>query len=204
MTSYKLYYHPNVPLTNVITARNPPMHKMFDAVNEYVDAYHAGMLDRTNLETYSIVGPNLVQANVIARDLQCNPVAKPFLLNEKFIIETGDTRYLALTVNPHITHVACLISTRNTLTDDWQLVHDKGELASLLNIPVDWIMMHTPTWYEGPLDWIEFTLPQTVNVSLDLTRCRILMDNYLQSQLPGWRMTQDWLLEEVPWSNFSS
>lgn len=176
---YSLYYNPAVAveqLTPVLT------------LQECLLQANAGNLSyRTNL----------VRLNWMVDDLRHNPIQKPFLVDSNLTIITGDTRYMALQLHRHISHVPVLMTSRYA-SDNWIDIQSREELGELLNINPENILTNWD-WKERTLDWIEFAYPCTVDHMHDESQRERMIRNYLKTH-PGTVFNQDWLLEIVDWS----
>ena len=141
---------------------------------------------------------NMVRLNWMVNDIRYNGMQKPILVDGAFNIITGDTRAMALRLNPKVKYVPLLMSSTVAPKVGWQLVQDKKHLGKLLNIHPDDILTNYE-WKEKQLDWIEFAFMHTQNHMHDESQRERMILNYL-AKYPDTIFDQDWLLSSIDWS----
>jgi len=142
---------------------------------------------------------NLVRLNWIIQDLKYNNIQKPFLVDDKLQIITGDTRYMAIQFHPNIQHVPCLMTAETCNDPGWVDIKNKTELGELLDIDPEDIITNYD-WELKPLDWIEFAFygPACNHMHDESQRERMIV-NYL-TQHPDTVFNQAWVSEKIDWS----
>jgi hypothetical protein len=179
---YKLFYNSSIS----ITLLRPGL-----SLEQCLDQANSGNVDEQN---------RLVRVNWMIQDLHHNPIQKPFLINSRFKVITGDTRLMALRFHPAISHVAAVaqVDDNATLGSGWIQVNDKIELGKLLNIdPVD--ILTNWDWHERSLDWIEFAYAHTEDHMHDEDQRVRRIRNYL-AKYPDTIFDQDWVYSKIDWS----
>lgn len=177
---YKLFYNSNFP----VTVLRPGL-----SLEKCLQDANTGNIDYQT---------NLVRLNWMVKDMKYNGIQKPLLVNGAFCIITGDTRFMALKLNPQITRVPVLMSSTVSPKIAWTEVADKIHLGKLLNIDPDNILTNY-SWNEKQLDWIEFAYSHTNNHMHDEQQRKRMIQNYLGKH-PDTIFDQDWLLSSIDWS----
>jgi len=177
---YKLYYNCCVPVSQIT-----PVLTLDNCLRE-------ANTGNSNYQT------KLVRLNWIIQDLKSNTIQKPFLINQKFAIITGDTRYMALQFHKNISHVPCLMTGEFKPDASWTTIPSKKELGELLDIFPDNIITNY-NWQEMPLDWIEFAYSHTSDHMHDESQRGRMINNYL-AKYPDTIFNQDWVLSNINWS----
>jgi len=140
----------------------------------------------------------LVRLNWMVKHVAEHGIQKPILVDSHFNILTGDTRKMALDLNPSITHVP-VVMTGKVSPDDWITVRDKKHLADLLKTCTKDIIVNYNDWYSKPLDWLEIAYPHTEDHMHVVSDRERMINNYL-ARHPDTIFDQDWLSETIDWS----
>lgn len=191
-------YHPAVQIANITPMMN--LDSLIKFVNDSLTVdkeYHnAGQIDKL---------ANMVRLNWMTENLKHDPIYKPILTvvrGGKLLTVTGDTRLQAIELNPHITHISCLVSIPFELSENfkfWDLVDSKETLATYLNIDADNILINQD-WSYTELDWMEFSLQETCNHMHDVDQRLRMIYNYLDAQNPSFQFTKKWLTDPIDWN----
>jgi len=178
---YQLYYNPSTPVHLI----KPEL--TLDIC-----------LERANLK-YMHVLKNLVRLNWMVNDLKVNPIMKPILLRNNFQVFCGDTRMMAVELNPHIKNVPTLLQcdTNVTVGSGWIKVESVLHLAELVGTVPENILCKN--WNQQQLEWIEFAFPQTSHHMHDEQQRERMISNYLRTH-PDTIFDQDWVCSTIDWS----
>ena len=147
-----------------------------------------------------------VRVNWIVHDLKTNSIQKPFLINEKWKIITGDTRLMAIQFHPEIATVPviCTVpSCRANRFADFSIIHSIDHLAKKLCIGPDQIL-YNEDWTQQELSWIEFAYQHTAHHLHDEPQRYRMMINYLKSQPLSFKFSRNWFQESIDWINFDN
>jgi hypothetical protein len=160
------------------------------------------MLDEANQNLNSNTMAKMVRLNWMVANLKDEPIQKPLLVDHTGVIQTGDTRMAAISLNEHVTHVPCLMTAPVEKMDlDWVYVEDKNQLGAMLNINSADILTHDDWNYNG-IDWIEFAYTHTEHHMHDEDERYRMIVNYLE-QHPDTVFTREWLQTPVNWTDYS-
>lgn len=179
---YKLFYNSNFP----VTALSP--------VLSLDECLHGANLGNISYRT------KLVRLNWMVKDIKYNGVQKPLLVDGAFRIITGDTRFMALKLNPQINRVPVLMSSTVAPKVSWSEVTDKAHLGKLINIDPEDIIINND-WHNDQLDWIEFAYPHTHNHMHNEQQRERMILNYL-ADYPNTIFDRDWCTKSIQWDMY--
>jgi hypothetical protein len=177
-----------------------------DTVNTALMQY--GKTLNTWSEFYKNQAAKLVRASVIYQKLPTEPIRKPILVHrekDKFVVDCGDTRLMALNQLPNSTMVSVVITCGIDSADqyqDWRQIHDVTDLSACTGFDLDSSKVQSVRADpddDRALCWLEFGDQSTAHHLHDLQQRLNMMQHYLDQQSENYCFDQSWLLKDIKW-----
>ena len=159
-------------------------------------------------EFYKNQAAKLVRASVIYQKLHTEPVRKPILVHreqDKFIVDCGDTRLMALNQLPNSTMVSVIITCGIDKADqyqDWRQIRDVIDLSACTGFDLDSSKVQTARAEPNAdyaLCWLEFGDQSTAHHLHDPQQRLNMMQKYIDQRSQNFQFDNDWLLKDIKW-----
>jgi hypothetical protein len=150
----------------------------------------------------------LVRANVICQRLHQEPIRKPILAhkeNDKFIVDCGDTRLMALSQLSDPVTVSVIITCRANSADQyqhWTRIHNVADLSACTGFELESRKVKTTTVaseLDYALCWLEFGDHSTAHHLHDPQQRLHMMQHYLDQQSEDFQFDESWISKEINW-----
>lgn len=202
---YMMFYHADMPI-NKLTPQQT-LSESVDLINGYMkqhgrdlDVWEPGLQDEI---------ARLVNVNWIYQNLPHDPIRKPILVhldNNKYVVDCGDTRLMALNLCPTPPTVSVIITTLRELADsfsDWTNIPNDAELIKHAGMdPESASIYYTPTEHNKPyaVSWLEIGDTSTSTHLHDMNKRLGMMQRYLDRQENDFVFSTDWARQSIEWS----
>jgi hypothetical protein len=159
-------------------------------------------------EFYKNQAAKLVRANVIYQKLHTEPIRKPILVHrekDKFVVDCGDTRLMALNQLPNSTMVSVIITCSIDSADQyqhWTRIHNTADLSACTGFALDSSKVQTvraESDADYALCWLEVGDQSTAHHLHDPQQRLHMMQHYLDQQSENYCFDQSWLLKDIKW-----
>lgn len=202
---YKMYYSPAVPC-HVLT----PVLSLQQCVNKVNTALESRGQDFSHWEEHELNDlAKLVRANWIYQHLDQEPIRKPILVhpeNNCLLVDTGDTRLMALNAKDSNAKVAVLATCNlkdSPNFDGWTEIDSTQRLLEVTdfdNESTNLIVSQSDSQYSA-INWIEIGDASTGHHLHDQEQRIEMIKKYLTMQGTEYRFDLDWLKTEIAWKN---
>lgn len=206
-TEYKMFYSPSVPfrmLTPVLSLEQC-IHKVNSALDHH--GQHLHLWEQHQLNDLA----KLVRANWIFQHLDREPIRKPILAhpeNNSLLVDTGDTRLMALTAKNKDYNVAVVVTC--TLRDSdkfmgWVKIDSTQRLLEVTEFDKKSVTLlvnksHNP---HSAIEWMEIGDASTGHHLHDQEQRVAMMKKFLQSQAHDYRFNHNWITTSIDWALLS-
>jgi hypothetical protein len=201
---YMMFYHADMPI-NKLTPQQT-LSESVDLVNVYMkqhgrdlDVWEPGLQDEI---------ARLVNVNWIYQNLPHDPIRKPILVhqdNNKYVVDCGDTRLMALNLCPTPPTVSVILTTLRELADsfsDWDSITNDAELIEHVKMdPGSVSIYYTPTEHDKQyaVSWLEIGDTSTSTHLHDMNKRLGMMQGYLDQQANDFVFSTDWARQSIEW-----
>ena len=159
-------------------------------------------------EFYKNQAAKLVRASAIYQKLHVEPIRKPILAHrekDKFVVDCGDTRLMALNQLPNPTTVSVIITCsidQEGQYQDWTRIHNISDLSACTGFDLDSSKVQTVRAEpdaDYALCWLEFGDNSTSHHLHDPQQRLNMMQHYLDQQSENYCFDESWILKEISW-----
>ena len=203
-TQYAMFYCDKFDCAKLTPLQTLSM--CIDTVNAAL-RQHGNTLDQWS-EFFQNRAAKLVRANYIYQRLSVEPIRKPILAhkeNDKFIVDCGDTRLMALNQLLDPAPVSVIITCSIDVMDqyqDWVRIRNVTDLSTCTGFDLDGNRVKLATVapeLDYALCWLEFADHSTAHHLHDPQQRLNMMQRYLDQQPQNFQFDNNWVLKEINW-----
>lgn len=202
--NFSMYYHPAVAVDRFLPVCT--LDQTIQQVNQ------ALAQQGRNFETWSAghqdQAARLLWVNWIYQNLEIEPIRKPILAHceqSGLRVDCGDTRLMAVSLRPKITHVPAVITVPNHCEIDWTPVRSGTELCELIGLdPAHSVILATPTsaGKDYAIEWMEIGDQTTAHHLHSVDQRLTMLQNYVNQQDQDFVFDRAWFIKSINWSEY--
>ena len=205
-TDYAMFYHPSKPITDILpiltyASAQKNINQWLKDLGKDLSKWNWGQQDQIS---------QIMRANWICQRLPVEPIRKPLLVHKvdnKFQVDCGDTRLMALTAHNPQSSVSLLVTcakSQSTLYKDWILINNGDQLIELLNFSKDSVILTQPTDpnTDYAMLWLEIGDSTTAHHLHDMNERIALMQEFLDRQPENFEFNDCWISCTVDWASY--
>lgn len=202
---YAMFYHPSLPVSSLTPVQT--LDGTIDIVNRSLiklgrnlSQWEFGLQDEIT---------RLFSVNWIYQHLKIEPIRKPILVHqeqEKFVVDCGDTRLMALSLlkDPPTVGVVitCLIQQTSQYVE-WKQLFSNFDLINCVGFNNNANIFFTPaTHIDYAISWLEIGDDSTSHHPHDTTKRLTLMQQYIDQQDTNFQFGKKWPLSDINWTYY--
>lgn len=201
---YCMFYLNDIPIESLTPQQT--LQNSIDVVNTYMEQHGR------NLRTWGLgmqdEAARLVNVNVIYQNLPQEPVKKPILAHRetnKFIVDCGDTRLMALNLcsnKPTVSVIITALKESSRQYSHWKQIASDAELLDAVGMDHSTAGIYftpAPDDADYAITWLEVGDASTAHHLHSMDKKLSMLQHYLDQQPADFKFSESWVRSSITW-----
>lgn len=201
---FAMYYHPAVAVERFVPVCD--LDRAIQEVNQALQqqgrdlvTWPAGLQDQA---------ARLIWVNWIYQNLAVEPIRKPILAHfesDALCVDCGDTRLMAVSLRPEITHVPAVVTVPLSQVMTWTRIYSGRQLCELVGLdPEQSVILATPAEAHKThaIQWMEIGDSTTAHHLHSIDQRLAMLQHYMDQQPREFVFDRRWFCEPINWSDY--
>ena len=201
---FAMYYHPAVAVDRFrpVCTLDRAIQQVNQALQQQgriLVTWPAGLQDQA---------ARLIWVNWIYQNLAVEPIRKPILAHFELLdlcVDCGDTRLMAVSLRPEITHVPAVVTVPSDHVMDWTRVYSGRQLCELVGLDPDHsVILATPAdaHKNHAIQWMEIGDRTTAHHLHNVDQRLAMLQHYVNQQPDEFAFDRAWFCQSINWSEY--